>query len=74
MPLGAALGAWLAGWLGLADTAVLAAVAAPLSALPVVFSAVRGVRTMPDAEPDPVPSHPASLDLGAVPLAGEVTA
>jgi hypothetical protein len=51
MPLGAALGAWLASWTGLADTALLAAVAAPLSALPVVFSAVRGVDAMPDHEP-----------------------
>ena len=51
LPLGAALGAWLASWIGLADTALVAAVGAPLSALPVVFSAVRGVDAMPDDDP-----------------------
>ncbi len=52
MPLGAALGALLASSIGLADTVLVAAVIAPTSALPVFFSAVRGVRTIPD-EPDP---------------------
>jgi MFS family permease len=74
MPLGAALGAWLAGWIGLADTAVLAAVAAPLSALPVVFSAVRGVRTMPGTELDPPPSQPADPGPGTVRPTMEVPA
>ena len=53
MPLGAALGAGLSGWLGLADTALVAAIAAPLSALPVLLSAVRGVAAIPDEETDP---------------------
>lgn len=53
MPLGAALGAWLASSIGLADTVLVAAVLAPTSALPVIFSAVRGVTTMPDDETDP---------------------
>jgi MFS family permease len=64
MPLGAALGAWLASSFGLADTAVLAAVAAPLSALPVVFSSVRGVHTMPDAELDPNHEQSAPVPTG----------
>lgn len=49
---GVALGAWLASSIGLADTALVAAVGAPLSALPVLFSAVRRVVTMPGDEPD----------------------
>ncbi len=75
MPLGAALGAWLASWIGLADTALVAAVAAPLSALPVVFSAVRGVDTMPEDEPaDPGPDGPAARTPGGVPPTAEVAA
>lgn len=84
MPLGAALGAWLASWIGLADTALFAAVAAPLSALPVVFSAVRGVGAIPDHEPAaerprPAPSetgrpqpHPPVLDAPEVAATGGV--
>lgn len=53
MPLGAALGAWLAQGVGLAETVLIAALAAPLSAVPVLFSAVRSVRTMPEAELTP---------------------
>ena len=52
MPLGAALGAWLASAVGLADTVLLAAVLAPTSALPVLFSAVRAVVSMPEDETD----------------------
>jgi MFS family permease len=58
MPLGAALGALLASSLGLADTVLVAAILAPTSALPVFFSAVRGVATMPD-ETDPGGGGPA---------------
>lgn len=71
MPLGAALGAWLASGLGLADTVLVAAVCAPASALPVVFSALRHVRVMPDDEPDPadltrsVPDLPAAAEVAA---------
>jgi len=64
MPLGAALGAWLASWIGLADTALFAAVAAPLSALPVVFSAVRGVGAIPDHEPAAERPRPAPSETG----------
>ncbi len=59
MPLGAAVGAWLASSIGLADTTLVAAIAAPLSALPVVLSAVRAVRTMPEGEPSPSTPRPA---------------
>jgi MFS family permease len=75
MPLGAALGAWLADWIGLADTALIAAIGAPLSALPVACSAVRGVHTMPDDDPAaPGPDGPASRGLADVPPAAEVAA
>jgi hypothetical protein len=75
MPLGAALGAWLAGWVGLANTALVAAVAAPLSALPVVFSAVRDVEAMPDGEPaGPSPSGPAPCRTGDLSATAEVAA
>ena len=74
MPLGAALGAWLADWIGLADTALIAAIGAPLSALPVVFSAVRGVHTMPDDDPAPGPDSPAPRGLADAPPAAEVAA
>ena len=47
MPLGAAAGAGLAGVLGLHVTVVVCAVLAPVSALPVLVSAVRRVATMP---------------------------
>jgi MFS family permease len=69
MPLGAALGAWLADWFGLAETATLAAIAAPLSALPVAFSAVRGVHTMPDEQPVPaqLPEVPVRAGTGRLP-------
>lgn len=75
MPLGAALGAWLASWVGLADTTLIAAVAAPLSALPVLFSAVRGVGTMPEGEPtDTDPDGLAPRTPGDVSPAVEVAA
>ncbi len=77
LPLGAALGAWLASTIGLADTALLAAVAAPVSALPVLFSAVRGVGAIPDDEPGSALDHagpsgpdgrdPHAADVGASP-------
>ena len=51
MPLGAAAGAGLAGVLGLHGTIWLAALMAPASAVPVLLSAVRGVRVMPQAGP-----------------------
>jgi hypothetical protein len=47
MPLGAAAGAGLAGLIGLHDTVLLCALMAPASALPVLFSAVRSVESMP---------------------------
>jgi len=47
MPLGAALGAALAARTGAAAAVVTCALAAPLCALPVAFSAVRRVRSMP---------------------------
>lgn len=47
MPLGAATGGALAAVIGLPHTFLLCAVLAPTSALPVLFSAVRAVETMP---------------------------
>lgn len=57
MPLGAVLGAGLAGWFGMGGAIAVAAVLAPTSALPVLCSGVRAVREMPsyDAEPTPPP-------------------
>jgi MFS family permease len=75
LPLGAALGAWLADGVGLADTALIAAIGAPLSALPVVLSAVRGVDAMPEDEPaDPGPGTPAPRGRADVPPTAEVAA
>jgi len=75
MPLGAALGAWLAGRVGLADTALIAAVAAPLSALPVVFSAVRRVRAMPSSDPAATdPDRPEPRPDGGLSPAAEAAA
>jgi MFS family permease len=76
MPLGAALGGVLAGWIGLADAVLVAAVAAPLSALPVLFSAVRAVFAMPaddtgdtgdTDDTDPIARSAVGADHGAVP-------
>ena len=69
MPLGAALGAWLAGGIGLSGTVLVAAVAAPLSALPVVFSAVRDVDRIPDGAPERQPDaeQPVSAARPAAP-------
>ncbi|MGN6600655.1 MAG: MFS transporter [Actinomycetes bacterium] len=48
MPIGAALGGCLASSAGLNAAAVVTAVAAPLSAVPVLLSAVLSVRAMPE--------------------------
>jgi MFS family permease len=61
MPLGAAAGAALADALGLQSTVLLCALLAPTSALPVLFSSVRRVRTMPDADDDTDPLDPAPV-------------
>ncbi|MGV9254099.1 MFS transporter [Streptomyces sp. NPDC003697] len=61
MPLGAAAGGLLADRLGLHDTVVVCALAAPACALPVLLSPVRKVRTMPQ------PTAPAATAPSAEP-------
>lgn len=65
MPLGAALGAWLSSSVGLAGTALVAAIAAPTSALPVLFSRVRDVREMPDDDTEVAVVTAASVEVAA---------
>jgi MFS family permease len=55
MPLGAAAGGLLTGLAGLHATIVVAALAAPASAVPILLSAVRRVRVMP--QPVDVPGR-----------------
>ena len=69
MPLGAGAGGLLAGVLGLHAAVIIFSIGAPLSAVPVMLSAVRSVRTMPAAAVRTMPaavaepaSQPAELD------------
>src|SRR6478736_301200 len=58
MPLGAGAGGFLAGVLGLHAAVISFSIGAPLSAVPVMLSAVRSVRTMPAvAEPASQPAE-----------------
>jgi hypothetical protein len=73
MPLGAASAGLLSSTVGLRATVLLCGLAAPLSALPVLASAVRHVRTMPVAEAASAPRSasdvPSGLDGGSLPAA-----
>jgi hypothetical protein len=66
MPLGAAAGAAMAGAVGLHATVAVCAVLAPTSALPVLLSAVRGVRTMPSYDELAGQAAPESLAQAAL--------
>ncbi|NYD41154.1 MFS transporter [Nocardioides panaciterrulae] len=68
MPLGAAAGATMAGAIGLHATVAVCAVLAPTSALPVLFSAVRGVRSMPSYDDLPTPLAPPANDMPGAPV------
>jgi len=58
MPLGAGAGGLLADLAGLPAAVTVFAIGAPLSAIPVLLSAVRSLRTMPDQTPDPATEAP----------------
>lgn len=70
IPIGAALGGVLGNTIGLRPTLLVAGCGSVLACLPIVFSRVARLRTIPEAEPEPViaPS-PAAADpttIGAV--------
>jgi MFS family permease len=64
IPIGATIGGFLGGVIGLHETIWIGAIGGTLVFLPVLFSPVRSLQRIPDPEPDEAESEPVASATG----------